>query len=229
MLRTPPLLATASLLVLLVCSTAAADAHPDKIALVVNASSFGFVPVQGVDYLIDQPSPTKDFNMQLKRDDHRMPFGDIIPGWRGTKEVVLKDGYHLRINARYLVGEPIADVTRDRMGLSLDVSFYYDQRLIGFQTATQWVEPTAALKVTAELKDVPYFEMLSSNKFELPAVTDGYGEGFRAWAAVRDGLKKRDKKECTYESLTECLKSLNRNDNLMIPAVTLTAKVRKVD
>jgi hypothetical protein len=222
-----PFLAVFATFCLLASSTLAAEPQPDKIQLVLNASSYGFQPNKNPDIGIDQPSPTKDFKMTLERSDHRMPFGDMIPGWRGSTDVELQGGYHLKVNARYLRGQPMADFTNNKIGLSLDISYYYDKQLIGFQTETQWVEPSAALKVTAELKDIPYFDLLSQNDFVLPAETDGYGEGFRAWTAVRDGLKARDQKDASYKTLSEFLKPLNRKDNLMIPTVTVTAKVQQ--
>ncbi len=218
-------LTTVSAVFLLVCVTTAAEAEPKNIELAVNVSSFGYQPKKGVDWLIDQPSPSKDFTMTLDRDDRRMAFGEAIPGWSGTKEVVLRGEYRIRVKARYLQGEPRGDFKGDKPGLSLDVSFLYDKQLIGFQTVTEWKGPQT--KVTADLKDIAYFNLLQQNEFELTPVTDGYGDGFRAWAAVRDGIKKRDNKEASYESLTEFLKPLARKDNLMIPTVTVTAKVKQ--
>jgi hypothetical protein len=163
--------------------------------------------------------------MELDRNDRRLAFGQQIPGWSGTKELALRGGYHVRVMARYLQGEPRGDFKGDQPGLSLDVSYFYDKQLIGFQTVTEW--GGAKTKVTAELKDIAYFDLLQRNEFELTAVTDGYGEGFRTWVAVRDGIKKRDNKEASYESLTAFLKPLARKDNLMIPTVSVSAKVRQ--
>jgi hypothetical protein len=205
---------------------ARANAEPQKIQLVLDVSSYGYLPIKGVDYLIDQPSPGKEFEMTLERNDRKLPFGEIIPGWSGTKDVVLKEGYQLRVKARYLEGQASGDFKLDKLGLSLDVSYFYEKQMIGFQTATQWVAPKSKVKASVDLKDVAYFDLINKNNFELPAVTDGYGEGFRAWVAVRDGLQKRDKKECNFESLTEFLKPLARKENLMIPTVTVTAKVK---
>lgn len=218
-------LAVVSVILLVAPVTVAAEAEADKIEVLVNVSSYGYQPRKGVDWTIDQPSPSKDFKMTLERDDRRLAFGTEIRGYRGTKEVVLSGGYRIRLMARYLEGEPRADFKGDKPGLTLDVSYLYDKQLIGFQTVTEWKGPQT--KVTAELKDIAYFGLLQQNEFELTPVTDGYGEGFRAWVAVRDGLNKRDNKEASFESLTEFLKPLARKDNLMIPTVTVSAKVKQ--
>jgi Ecotin len=155
--------------------------------------------------------------MELKKSIHRLPFGEI-PQWSGTKDIRLRGNYHVIIRAVYMEGEPIGDKIEEKKGLTVDISYYYDKKLISFGSKTSWHKRNPP-KLSATLQDADYIALLGKSSFEIPSAFSGYGDdGFRYWAAVRDGLHGRDGKY-TDESLGNFLKPLDRNENLVIPFI----------
>jgi hypothetical protein len=193
------------------------ERHP-TMRVNVSINSYGFVPTDR-DWSIDQPSPRAKAQIEMQPGTYRMPFGEHLPRWQGSKEIALKDGYRIKIFAVYMVGKPEGDFVRNENGLSINVSYYYDKQLIDFESATKW-DSGQQLKVATSLRDIPYFDLLSQSGFEIPSEVGGYMEGFRFWVAVRDGLNRRDG-NTSFETLSRFLKPLNRKNNLMIPHVRI--------
>ena len=119
----------------------------------------------------------------------------------------------------------MADFVGKPSGLTVDVSYFYEDRQIGYATAATWSEDKE-LSVSTTLADTTYVAIMHENNFAIPSQFAGYGGGFRYWAAVRDGLGAREE-GVTFESLTGILKPLRRPDNLMIPHATVGCKITR--
>jgi len=164
-------------------------------------------------------------DLVLERHDRRMPFGGGIPGWKGSKTIVVKGGYTLRIDAHYLIRKPMSDFVGKPSGLTLDVSYFYKEKLIGYASAASWSEEKE-ISVSASATDTAYMALMNDNGFGIPSQFAGYSNGFRYWAAVRDGLNGREG-GLTFESLSAALKPLGRDGNIMMPNVTVSSTVSR--
>ncbi len=230
---TAPAVVTA--MILLACTAGLTSAKPKPgvpegdlpatLAVSVKVRTYGFVPVKE-DYLIDQPQPDADVKVELTRADYGMPRGEKVPRWVGSREVALGEGYEVKIQATYMIGQPSGDFVAAKNGLSLNVSYFYGKELIDFESTTVW-EQTPAVKAVVKVRDVPYCALLSRHEFTIPMETDGYMEGFRLWTAVRDGLNRQFGK-CNFENLSQFLKPLNRKNNCILASGRIECEVAGV-
>lgn len=215
---------------LLAATVHAADKAHDDMTIKVKIDSYSFVPVQK-DYLVDQAvvRPVAE-TIRLKNvkggEDHlpklRAGFRDSIPQWEGSKDITLKHGYHVTIKAVYMAGRPMGDFVEPETGLSINVSYYHDKQLIGFQSATSW-KKNGTPAVSISVLDIAYLDLMSRNSLEVPTEVEGYSADFRLWVAARGVLAKRGKKS-EFDALAGLLGPLGRKDNLMIPVVTIECK-----
>ncbi len=148
----------------------------------------------------------------------------IIPAWKGSKTIELKGGYSLRIDAHYMIRQRKGDFIGKPSGLALNVSYFYKKKLIGFASAGSWSEEKE-ISTSATLVDMPYVALMNENGFGIPSPIAGYDNGgFRYWAAVRDGVNGQEG-GLTFESLSAALKPLGRDDNIMVPTVSVKSTV----
>lgn len=168
-------------------------------------------------------------DLVLKRQDPG-PAGvrirSVIPAWKGSKTIELKGGYSLRVDAHYMIRKRNGDFIAKPSGLALDVSYFYKKKLIGYATAAQWSE-AKEISLSARATDTAYIALMNENGFGIPSQIAGYySGGFRFWAAVRGGLNGREG-GLTFESLSAALKPLGRDDNMMMPTVTVKSTVTR--
>ena len=190
---------------------------PTNITAKVELFGYSFAP-ENSSLIISQSHPGALARIALNRRDYRMPFGDMIPCWLGSTEIPLMNEYRVKIRAQYMRGKPAADFTLDENGLTIGVYYFHGQQLLDYESAAVWGKAQKQ-EVGATLKDIPYCDLLTQNSFEIPSECSGYGDdGFRFWAAVRDGLGQRDG-HSDFDSLSNFLKPLNRKRNLIIPQV----------
>ena len=213
-------------LLLALCSRVnASDAElPQTITAKCTVSSYGFLAVDR-DYHIDQVHPGSTFDIELKRADRSLGYGTRIPGWKGAKTVALRGGYQVRVDAHFLFKQPQGDFAGDLSGIALDISYCYDDELLGFQAVSLWSKEDV-FNTTAQLMDTAYLNLMKQNKFPIPSQFSIYSDGFRFWAAVRDGLEERGD-TTSFKSLTAALAPLKRDKNLMIPTVIVNCELKK--
>jgi len=160
----------------------------------------------------------------LKRQDSPGAMRRTIPAWMGSKTIELKGGYSLRVDAHYMIRQPKSDFIGKPSGLALNVSYLYKKELIGFASAGSWSEEKE-ISTSATLVDMPYVALMNENGFGIPSPIAGYDNGgFRYWAAVRNGLHGQEG-GLTFESLSAALKPLGRDDNIMVPTVSVKSTV----
>ena len=166
-------------------------------------------------------------DLVLKRQDPGpagFRFRPAIPAWKGSKTIELKGDYSLRIDAHYLIRKPVSDWIDKPSGLTIDVFYFYKEKLIGYATAAQWSE-AKEISLSARATDTAYFALMNENGFGIPSQIAGYvSGGFRFWAAVRDGVNGREG-GLSFESLSAALKPLGRDDNMMMPTVNVKSTV----
>jgi len=198
---------------------------PQTLTVTCSLDSYGFTPIQK-SWSIDQHScGLKKHELVLKRQDHGGGFRRQIPGWKGSKTIVVKDDYSVRIDAHYLIRKPMSDFVGKPAGLTIDVSYFYKEKLIGYASAAQWSEEEE-IGFSASATDTAYMALMNDKGFGIPSQFAGYDSGFRYWAAVRDGLNAREE-GTNFESLSAILKPLGRDGNLMMPTVTIHTKVTR--
>ena len=168
-------------------------------------------------------------DLVLKRQDPG-PAGvrirSVIPAWKGSKTIELKGGYSLRVDAHYMIRKRNGDFIAKPSGLALDVSYFYKKKLIGYATAAQWSE-AKEMSLSARATDTAYIALMNENGFGIPSQIAGYDRGgFRFWAAVRGGLNGQ-KGGLTFKSLSAALKPLGRDENMMMPTVTVKSTVTR--
>jgi hypothetical protein len=196
---------------------------PTNITAKVDLFGYSFAPEKS-SLIISQSHPGALASIVLNRSDYRMPFGDMIPSWSGSTEIPLMNEYRVKIRAQYLRGKPAADFIRDENGLTIDVYYFHGQQLLDYESATVW-DKAQKQEVEATLKDIPYCDLLTQSGFAIPSECSGYGDdGFRFWAAVRDGLNQRDG-HYNFDSLSNFLKPLNRKGNLIISQIQVKCVV----
>jgi len=209
--------------------TAAAKAEaklPQTITVKCSVGAYAFKPNRKSWHIDQFPTGLVKSDLVLKRHDSRGAMRRTIPGWQGSKTIALKGGYTLRIDAHYLIRKPMSDFVGKPSGLTLDVSYFYKEKLIGYASAASWSEEKE-MGIAAGLVDTAYVAQMNENGFGIPSGFGGYGKGgFRYWAAVRDGLTGREG-GLTFDSLSNVLKPLGRDDNLMMPTVTLSCAVTR--
>jgi len=198
---------------------------PQTLTVTCSLDSYGFTPIQK-SWHIDQHSyGQKTHDLVLKRHDRRTPWSGSIPSWKGSKTIIVKGGYTVRIDAHYLIRKPSGDFVHKPSGLTLDVAYFYKEKLIAHGMAAQWSEEEK-IELSAPLVDTAYVALMNENGFGIPSQFSGYTYGFRYWAAVRDGLGARDG-DVTFDSLSAVLKPLGRDGNMMMPIVTVHTKVTR--
>lgn len=204
---------------------------PETIKVSCAVKYYGFQPVRKSWNIQQFPAAVRKYDVQLKRSDpgrSGAPSGGFrpnIPAWKGSRTIDLKAGYKLRIDAHFLIRKPMADFVGNPSGLAVDVSCFYMDKLIGFETTGVWSE-SKTLSMSAELEDTTYIALMNENSFAIPSQFSGYGEGFRYWAAVRDGLKGGDT-GLNFETLNAALEPLGRKQNLMIPYVSVACSISR--
>ncbi len=197
---------------------------PQTLTVTCSLDAYGFTPIQK-SWHIDQHSyGLKTHELVLKRHDRRTPWTGSIPGWKGRKTIDVKGGYTVRIDAHYLIRQLRGDFVHKPSGLTLDVAYFYNEKLIAHGTAAQWSEEEK-IALSVPLADTAYVALMNEKGFGIPSQFAGYDNGFRYWAAVRDGLNARE--GTNFESLSAVLKPLGRDGNLMMPTVTVHAKVTR--
>ena len=82
------------------------------------------------------------------------------------------------------------------------------------------------ISLSARATDTAYIALMNENGFGIPSQFAGYDNGFQYWAAVRGGVMGREG-GLTFESLSAALKRLGRDDNMMMPTVTVKSTVTR--
>jgi len=167
-------------------------------------------------------------DLVLKRQDPGpgVGFRRAIPAWKGSETIKLKGGYSLRVDAHYMIRKRNGDFIDKPSGLAIDVSYFYKKKLIGYATAAQWSEEKE-ISLSARATDTAYIALMNENGFGIPSQIAVHDRGgFRFWAAVRNGANGREG-GLTFESLSAALKPLGRDDNMMMPTVTVKSTVTR--
>ena len=167
-------------------------------------------------------------DLVLKRQDPGpgVGFRRAIPAWKGSETIKLKGGYSLRVDAHYMIRKRNGDFIDKPSGLAIDVSYFYKKKLIGYATAAQWSEEKE-ISLSARATDTAYIALMNENGFGIPSQIAVHDRGgFRFWAAVRNGANGREG-GLTFESLSAALKPLGRDDNMMMPTVTVKSTITR--
>ena len=168
-------------------------------------------------------------DLVLKRQDPGpavVRIRSVIPAWKGSKTIELKGGYSLRIDAHYMIRKRNGDFIEKPSGLTTDVFYFYKKKLIGYATAAQWSE-AKEISLSARATDTAYIALMNENGFGIPSQITVFNRGgIRFWAAVRGGVMGREG-GLTFESLSAALKPLGRDDNMMMPTVTVKSTVTR--
>jgi hypothetical protein len=201
---------------------------PQTLTVTCSVDSYGFTPIQKSWLIGQHGSGLNSHELVLKR--YGQVSGKIfirtpIPAWKGSKTIVVRDDYSVRIDAHYMIRKRNGDFICKPSGLTIDVSYFYKEKLIGFASAGSWSEEKE-ISVSASATDTAYMALMNENGFGIPSQFAGYSQGFRYWAAVRGGLNGREG-GLTFESLSAALKPLERDGNMMMPTVTVHSAVSR--
>ena len=83
------------------------------------------------------------------------------------------------------------------------------------------------ISLSARATDTAYIALMNENGFGIPSQITVFDRGgIRFWAAVRGGVMGREG-GLTFESLSAALKPLGRDDNMMMPTVTVKSTVTR--
>lgn len=202
---------------------------PQTLTVTCSLDCYGFTPIPNKSWSIHQHScGLNKHELVLKRYDHdhgRIRMRSPIPEWKGSKTIVVRDDYSLRIDAHYMIRKRKGDFIGKPSGLTIEVFIFYKKKLIGYTSAGSWSEEKE-ITLSASATDTAYIALMNDNGFRIPSQFAGYRNGFRYWAAVRDGLNGREG-GLTFESLSAALKPLGRDDNMMMPTVTVNSTVTR--
>ena len=198
---------------------------PQTLTVTCSLDSYGFTPIPNKSWSINQHGyGLKKHELVLKRYDGGTPWSGNIPGWKGSKTIVVKDDYSVRIDAHYMIRKRNGDFICKPSGLTTDVFYFYKKKLIGYATAAQWSE-AKEISLSARATDTAYIALMNENGFGIPSQITVFDRGgIRFWAAVRGGVNGREG-GLTFESLSAALKPLGRDDNMMMPTVTVKSTV----
>lgn len=102
---------------------------PQTITVRCSLDPYAFKPNRKSWHIDQVPVARVKFDLSLKRHDSPGAMRRTIPGWQGSKTVDLKGSYTLRIDAHYLIRKPKGDFVDKPSGLTLDVSYFYKEKL----------------------------------------------------------------------------------------------------